>query len=88
MFFDTPDANEAIYRLNQAAKSGNVHAEDIRLFLPDIKPNTLKWYNIKVQPIYISGSRSNLWRISDVTKERNYQETIFKNLQEVISFSG
>lgn len=83
---DVPDAHEAIYRLNQAIKSGKVHSEDIRLFLPDIKPNTPKWYNIKVQPVYNSGLRSSLWRISEVTKERSHQERIFKTLQEAISF--
>ncbi|QGM99032.1 cell cycle histidine kinase CckA [Methylocystis parvus] len=86
LFSGPPEVSEAIYRLAQAARSGTAHVEDLRLSPPLTGVGAVGWYRIKVRPLPQAGPRATLWRVGDVTGERQRQEGVFQELQHAIDF--
>ncbi|HMB48095.1 MAG TPA: PAS domain-containing protein, partial [Afifellaceae bacterium] len=85
LFAQNPDASEAVYRLSAAAEKGRRASEEIRM--PGGiggKSETARWYNVKVNPSGRAGQVG--WLISDITREREYQENIFQELQNAIDY--
>jgi two-component system cell cycle sensor histidine kinase/response regulator CckA len=84
-FCGTADASEAVYRLAQAARGGRARAEELRLCPPLWGDGAVGWYRIEVRPLGRGGARcASLWIVSDVTGERDRQETAFQELQHAI----
>jgi two-component system cell cycle sensor histidine kinase/response regulator CckA len=86
LFSGPPEVSEAIYRLAQAARSGTAHVEDLRLSPPLAGGGAVGWYRIKVRPLPQAGPRASLWRVADVTGDRQRQEGVFQELQHAIDF--
>ncbi len=86
LFSGPPEVSEAIYRLAQAGRAGVAHVEDLRLSPPLTGGGAVGWYRIKVRPLQQIGQRAALWRVADVTGERQRQEGVFQELQHAIDF--
>ncbi|RTL89940.1 MAG: PAS domain-containing sensor histidine kinase [Hyphomicrobiales bacterium] len=86
LFSGPPEVSEAIYRLAQAARAGTPHVEELRLSPPLTGGAPVGWYRIQVRPLPQSGPRASLWRVADVTGERQRQEGVFQELQHAIDF--
>jgi two-component system cell cycle sensor histidine kinase/response regulator CckA len=85
LFAENPDASEAVYRLSASAEKGRRAGEEIRM--PGGiggRAEGARWYNVKVNPSGPSGQIG--WLISDITREREYQENIFQELQNAIDY--
>ncbi|HSM40957.1 MAG TPA: response regulator [Afifellaceae bacterium] len=85
LFAENPDASEAVYRLTASAEKGRRAGEEIRM--PGGiggRSEGARWYNVKVNPSGPSGQIG--WLISDITREREYQENIFQELQNAIDY--
>jgi two-component system, cell cycle sensor histidine kinase and response regulator CckA len=86
LFSGPPEVSEVIYRLAQSARAGTAHVEDLRLSPPLTGAGAVGWYRIKVRPLPHAGPRATLWRVADVTSERQRQEGVFQELQHAIDF--
>jgi two-component system cell cycle sensor histidine kinase/response regulator CckA len=89
VFAGEPSAAEAIYRISQAVREGIIAVEEVRVPAPlDRSSAQGRWYRISVGPIEVPKRPSKLtvWRVSDVTEERQKQESIFLELQHAIDY--
>ncbi len=89
VFAGEPSAAEAIYRISQAVREGVGAVEEVRVPTPlDRSPGHGRWYRISVGPIEVPNRPGKLtvWRVSDVTDERQKQESIFLELQHAIDY--
>jgi two-component system cell cycle sensor histidine kinase/response regulator CckA len=87
LFQGTAEESEAMYRLAQAARSGNVRVEEIRAGGRGGEKDRGTCYKVAVRPLSAEGPRSvSLWTLADVTAERARQENIFQVLQHAIDF--
>jgi len=86
LFCGPPEVSEAVYRLVQAARSGQRHVEDLRLSPPLAGGGTAAWYRIKVSPLPQLGPKGTLWTVTDATGDRQQQESVFQQLQHAIDF--
>nr|WP_321444016.1 response regulator [uncultured Cohaesibacter sp.] len=96
-FAGEPDAAEAIYRLSEALRDGRPAMEEFRLFKnpassdgPDVSPQA-RWYRIKVRALNDgrSGGKKkplSVWKVYDITRDRERQENIFQELQLAINY--
>jgi two-component system cell cycle sensor histidine kinase/response regulator CckA len=86
IFSGNPDAAEAIHRLAVAAERGRRATEEIRM--PGGlagKAGGARWYRVRVSPA--GGTEARIgWLIGDITREREYQENIFQELQNAIDY--
>ncbi|MCX5516034.1 hybrid sensor histidine kinase/response regulator [Kaistia algarum] len=81
-------ASEAIYRLSQAIRAENTATEEVRMPQPVAAGarGGPRWYRIRARPVK-AGERSFVaWRVSDITEEREQQETVFQDLQHAIDY--
>jgi two-component system, cell cycle sensor histidine kinase and response regulator CckA len=86
-----PDIAERVYRLAQAAREGRQAAEEFRLSpgsgAAGARPDRPVWVLVSVCQVETGlGQRYTLWRHSDVTADRERQETAFAKLQYIISY--
>lgn len=89
-FTSDPNLAEAIYRLSQASREGRRHQEEVRV----AESGSARWLRFKVRPLVTEGvkpprgadSKSAVWSIADVTRERANAETAFETLQKTIDF--
>lgn len=86
LFSGPPEVSESIYRLAQAARAGTAHVEELRLSPPLTGGSGVGWYRITVRPLPQAGAATMLWRVADVTGERQRQEGVFQELQHAIAF--
>jgi two-component system cell cycle sensor histidine kinase/response regulator CckA len=87
LFVGAPEVSEAIYRLAQAAREHRTAAEEIRLSPSLDGSQEFGWYRVRVRPVPRPGSRkASLWRIADITHERERQENVFQELQHAIDY--
>ncbi|MDP2619793.1 MAG: response regulator [Hyphomicrobiales bacterium] len=86
-----PDANEPIFRLAQAAREGRRWQEEFRVG-SDVEEGEGRWYRVSVQPVDFAAdgtpakSSRSIWRVADMTEERQRQENIFQELQNAIDY--
>ncbi|MYZ48059.1 cell cycle histidine kinase CckA [Propylenella binzhouense] len=86
LFSGNPDAAEAIYRLSGAMDQGRRASEEVRM--PGGiggRSATVRWYRIRVNPLE-TGSARAAWLVADITREREHQENIFRELQNAIDY--
>ncbi|RIK97974.1 MAG: hybrid sensor histidine kinase/response regulator [Proteobacteria bacterium] len=86
VFIGNPDVSEAVFRLLKAAREGKRQQEEVRLAGSDGLP--ARWLRLKVRPLGETGreARSNVWSISDITRDRAQQEDVFQELQHAIEY--
>lgn len=86
-----PDIADHIYRLAQAARDGIAATEEIRLVggssAAGAHPDRTAWLRLTVEKFEGAGKgQSSLWRIVDLTSERERQEAAFQKLQHIIDY--
>ena len=87
LFSGTSEVSEAVYRLAQAAREGKRATEELRLSPPLSGEGNVGWYRIRVRPLERDGdTRTTLWSVADVTRERKRHENVFQELQHAIDF--
>jgi len=93
IFAGNQEAAESMFRLSEAARTRAPADAEIRTALPiGATEGTPRWYRVKVRPLAFvadrgaEGHRLTAWRIADVTREREAQESSFQELQQVVTF--
>ena len=85
VFIGDADASEAIYRLLKAARGGERLQEEVRIASAQ---GPARWLRMKVGPLQAGrgGSGLTVWSLSEVTRDRERQESIFQELQHAIDY--
>jgi two-component system, cell cycle sensor histidine kinase and response regulator CckA len=86
VFIGNPDVSEAVFRLLKAAREGKRQQEEVRIASHDGGPG--RWLRMRVRPLG-SGKREAryaVWSIADITRDRERQEDVFKELQHAIEY--
>ena len=93
LFAGHADASEAIYRLVRAAKDGRSAAENIRILggLGGAADDSARayWYKVTVRPLPETEDAHKpmvAWTIEDMTRDRESNETAFRDLQRAIDY--
>src|SRR5690606_8184212 len=93
LFAGHADASEAIYRLVRAAKDGRSAAESIRILggLDGKAEDSARayWYKVSVRPLPQTDDANKpmvAWTIEDITRDRESNETAFRDLQRAIDY--
>ena len=85
-----PDFAEPIYQLAQAAAAGRSLSRDVRVpansSVPGASSEGARWLRLSVSPVAAASGRRSLWRLSDITADRQGQETAFARLQYIITY--
>ena len=93
IFAGNQEAAESMFRLSEAARTRAPAEAEIRTALPlGATEGGARWYRVKVRPLAFvaergaEGHRLTSWRVADVTREREAQESSFQELQQVVTF--
>ena len=87
LFAHAPETSQAIYRLAQAARSGRLATEELRLAPPVNGQGEAAWRRIRVRPLDgPAQGQAALWTVSDITQDRDRHETFFRDLQHAIDY--
>ncbi|WP_082652709.1 cell cycle histidine kinase CckA [Aureimonas sp. AU12] len=83
-----PEASEAIYRLANLARENVAGQEEFRLtrHLGGGGEPSPRWYRASVRPLPSETNPMQAWQIADITREREDQESFFKDLQHAIDY--
>jgi two-component system, cell cycle sensor histidine kinase and response regulator CckA len=87
-----PDFAEPVYQLAQAARAGKTLHRDLRVAahssVPGASATEARWLRLSVFPAGPAAqpSQSTLWRLTDITADRNTQESAFARLQFIITY--
>src|SRR5215472_10918055 len=85
-FIGNPDVSKAVFRLLKAAREGKRQQEEVRIAGTD--GGRGRWLRMRVRPLG-SGKREAryaVWSVSDITRDRERQEDVFKELQHAIEY--
>jgi two-component system cell cycle sensor histidine kinase/response regulator CckA len=86
VFIGNPDVSEAVFRLLKAAREGKRQQEEVRIAGTDGVHG--RWLRMRVRPLG-QGKREtkySVWSIADITRDRERQEDVFKELQHAIEY--
>jgi two-component system cell cycle sensor histidine kinase/response regulator CckA len=86
IFIGNPDVSEAVFRLLKAAREGKRQQEEVRIAGHDGAHG--RWLRMRVRPLG-AGKREakySVWSIADITRDRERQEDVFKELQHAIEY--
>ncbi len=87
LFSGGSDVSEVVYRLALAAREGRSQTDEIRLSPPLTGKGEAGWYRVSVSmTARPDGKNATLWRVRDITREREGQENVFQELQQAIDF--
>jgi two-component system cell cycle sensor histidine kinase/response regulator CckA len=86
LFAGAPDVSEAIYRLAQAAREGRRASEEVRVQRGAPGAEDSRWYRVRVTPLPALGRGHSGWALTDITRERAGQESVFAELQHAIDY--
>ncbi|WP_404977752.1 cell cycle histidine kinase CckA [Ancylobacter sp. 3268] len=81
LFTADPDASEAVYRLAQGVRDGRAVSEEVRI--ASLPGGAVRWLRLGARP---APGRAVIWTVTDLTRERERQETAFLELQHVIDY--
>jgi two-component system cell cycle sensor histidine kinase/response regulator CckA len=86
VFIGNPDVSEAVFRLLKAAREGKRQQEEVRIAGQDGGHG--RWLRMRVRPLGAGKreSRYAVWSIADITRDRERQEDVFKELQHAIEY--
>jgi two-component system, cell cycle sensor histidine kinase and response regulator CckA len=86
-----PDFAEPVYQLAQAAREGKALFRDMRVgagsSVPGATQENSRWLRLSVSPL--AGRQHegfSLWRMLDITSDRQHQEDAFSRLQFIITY--
>ena len=89
LFSRRPEANDIIYKMANAVKTGEVSVEEFRLGsgLRNGEEGA-RWFRVRARSLNSEGYSKPLlvWQVSDVTEDRGRQETAFQELQDAIHY--
>lgn len=87
------DSNEALYRLFSSLREGKSGYEEFRLAKPLGGGGEVNagghWYRLIARVLPLEDSARNplyIWQINDITRERDTQESYFRELQNAIDY--
>ncbi len=86
VFIGNPDVSEAVFRLLKAAREGKRQQEEVRIAGSDGAQG--RWLRMRVRPLG-EGKRESkyaVWSIADITRDRERQEDVFRELQHAIEY--
>jgi len=85
VFIGNPDVSEAVFRLLKAAREGKRQQEEVRIAGTDGGHG--RWLRMRVRPLG-SGKHEKyaVWSVADITRDRERQEDVFKELQHAIEY--
>ena len=86
VFIGNPDVSEAVFRLLKAGREGKRQQEEVRIAGTDGAQG--RWLRMRVRPLG-EGKREAkyaVWSIADITRDRERQEDVFKELQHAIEY--
>ncbi len=86
VFIGNPDVSEAVFRLLKAAREGRRQQEEVRIAGNEGAHG--RWLRMRVRPLG-QGKREAkyaVWSIADITRDRERQEDVFKELQHAIEY--
>ena len=86
-----PDFAEPVYQLGQAAMAGKTMQRDVRVAagssVPGAQVDSSRWLRVAVSPLAGVGHDGfTLWRLLDITADRQHQESAFSRLQFIITY--
>ncbi len=85
VFLGDPDVSEAVYRLLKAAREGRRLQEEVRIGGARGEPG--RWLRLRVRPGDTGRkTRTTVWSVADVTRDREKQENVFQELQHAIDY--
>jgi two-component system cell cycle sensor histidine kinase/response regulator CckA len=86
VFIGNPDVSEAVFRLLKAAREGKRLQEEVRVASADGGHG--RWLRMRVRPLDggKGKTRSSVWSIADITRDRERQEDVFQELQHAIEY--
>ncbi|HTS40989.1 MAG TPA: ATP-binding protein [Xanthobacteraceae bacterium] len=86
VFDRIPEMSEAVYRLRKAASDGLRSQEEVRI--NGFKGGPGRWLRVRVQPLGKTGGDGGqaVWTVSDVTRDHERQENLFRELQHAIDY--
>ena len=80
---------DIIYRMSTSAKSGEARVEEFRLASGLLNnAEGPRWFRIRARQMKLDSSQKPMivWHVSDITKDRMRQESIFQNLQNAVHY--
>ncbi|MCP4381366.1 MAG: response regulator [Hyphomicrobiales bacterium] len=92
VFAGHPGAAEAIYRIAQRVREGQVATEEVRIAGPlagdESAENDARWFRIEARPLVPRPGRkaSVAWSVAEISGERARQEAVFQELQHAIDY--
>lgn len=89
VFARRPEANEAIYKMANAAKQGVSSTEEIRLKSGlNSAQEGARWFRLRSRGMVNPADNNpvTVWQVSDVTSDRENQESTFQELQDAIHY--
>ncbi len=86
VFIGNPDVSEAVFRLLKAAREGKRQQEEVRIAGTDGAHG--RWLRMRVRPLGQNKREAKyaVWSIADITRDRERQEDVFKELQHAIEY--
>src|ERR1700710_1541376 len=86
VFIGNPDVSEAVFRLLKAAREGKRQQEEVRIAGQDGAQG--RWLRMRVRPLGPGKreARYAVWSVADITRDRERQEDVFKELQHAIEY--
>src|SRR6476469_3122612 len=86
VFIGNPDVSEAVFRLLKAAREGKRQQEEVRITDPEGSHG--RWLRLRVRPLGETKREAKyaVWSIADITRDRERQEDVFKELQHAIEY--
>src|SRR5437764_12083138 len=86
VFIGNPDVSEAVFRLLKAAREGKRQQEEVRIAGTEGAHG--RWLRMRVRPLGQGKreARYSVWSIADITRDRERQEDVFKELQHAIEY--
>jgi two-component system cell cycle sensor histidine kinase/response regulator CckA len=86
IFIGNPDVSEAVFRLLKAAREGKRQQEEVRIAGHDGAHG--RWLRMRVRPLGAGKRKAkySVWSIADITRDRELQEDVFKELQHAIEY--
>jgi two-component system cell cycle sensor histidine kinase/response regulator CckA len=87
VFIGNPDVSEAVFRLLKASREGKRQQEEVRVAAADGSTHG-RWLRMRVRPLGTSKreSKSTVWSVADITRDRERQEDVFQELQHAIEY--
>src|SRR5437660_3892749 len=86
VFIGNADVSEAVFRLLKAGREGKRQQEEVRI--AGTEGTHGRWLRMRVRPLGASRreAKYSVWSIADITRDRERQEDVFKELQHAIEY--